>query len=98
MLAGIWCAIDSLLFRQRNPHIHNSWHNLTFHAVNNGDMQGVTSVELDKKELSMVEEDEVTLKATVKPDDATDKTVSWKSSNQEIVTVDDSGKVKAIKA
>lgn len=58
----------------------------------------VTSVELDKKELSMVEEDEVTLKATVKPDDATDKTVSWKSSNQEIVTVDDSGKVKAIKA
>jgi len=58
----------------------------------------VASVELDRKELSMVEGDEVTLKATVKPDDATDKTVSWKSSNQEIATVDDSGKVKAVKA
>ena len=47
MRAGIWCELDSLLFRQRNTYIRYAWHNLTFHTVYNGDMQGVTAVELD---------------------------------------------------
>ena len=37
----------------------------------------------------------VTLTATVKPDDAANKTIVWSSSNADIVTVDQNGKVTA---
>ncbi len=57
----------------------------------------VTSVSLNKTELTLVEGGEETLVATVKPDDATDKTVTWKSSDETVVTVKD-GKVTAKKA
>jgi len=57
----------------------------------------VESLELDNQELTLVEGDEFLLKATVKPDDATERTVTWSSSDSKVVTVDDSGKVKAIK-
>ena len=56
----------------------------------------VTSVSLDKTSLEMTEGEEITLAATVKPDNATDKTVTWTSSNDDIATVKD-GKVKGIK-
>ena len=56
----------------------------------------VTSVELDRKTLEMTEGDEVTLTATVKPDDATDKTVTWSTSDAAVATVT-GGKVKALK-
>lgn len=56
----------------------------------------VESVSLDKTELAMVEEEEMTLTATVKPDNATDKTVTWSSSDASIATVE-KGKVKAVK-
>ena len=55
----------------------------------------VTSVELDRKTLEMTEGDEVTLTATVKPDDATDKTVTWASDKTSVATVDENGKVSA---
>ena len=57
----------------------------------------VTSVELNKTALEMTEGDETTLTATVKPDDATDKTVTWTTSDAAVATVTD-GKVKALKA
>ena len=56
----------------------------------------VSSVELNKTTLELVEGDTETLTATVKPDDATDKTVSWASSNTEVATVEE-GKVVALK-
>ena len=56
----------------------------------------VTSITLDKTSVEMVEGDELTLTATVKPDDATDKTVTWTSSAESIATIQD-GKVTAIK-
>ena len=36
------------------------------------------------------------LSATVSPDDATDKNVTWESSDSDIVTVDDTGKITAV--
>ena len=57
----------------------------------------VTSVTLNKTTLEMTEGDEATLTATVKPDNATDKTVTWTSSDATVATVTD-GKVKALKA
>ena len=57
----------------------------------------VGSIELNKTELILVEGESETLTATVKPDDATDKSVSWKSTDESIATVDNNGKVIAVK-
>ena len=57
----------------------------------------VTSVTLNKSSLSLKEGDFETLVATVKPDDATDKAVTWSSSDASIATVDNNGKVTAVK-
>ena len=56
----------------------------------------VTSVSLNKTSLSMTEGDSETLVATVKPDNATDKTVTWTSSKTSVATVDSNGKVTAV--
>lgn len=39
-----------------------------------------------------------TLKATFKPSNTTDKTLTWKSSNPKVVSVDKNGKIKGLKA
>ena len=58
----------------------------------------VESVSLDRETLNLTEGETATLKATVTPDDATDKTVKWSSSDKSIATVSSSGKVTAVKA
>ena len=60
--------------------------------------QTVTSVELDKSSLSMIEGETYTLKATIKPDNAYDKTIKWESSLPSVATVSDKGVVTAVKA
>ena len=57
----------------------------------------VTSVSLNKTSLSLTEQDTYQLTATVKPDDATDKTVTWSSTNTAVATVSSSGLVTAVK-
>ena len=57
----------------------------------------VESVSLDKTELAMtVGDEDITLTATVAPDGATDKSVTWSSDKTEIATVDQEGKVHAV--
>ena len=52
----------------------------------------VTGITLDKTELDMTIDDEpVTLVAKVTPEGATDKTVTWSSSNDRVATVDANG-------
>ena len=58
----------------------------------------VTGVSLSKTSLSLVEGGSETLSATVAPTNATNKAVSWKSSDTGVATVDNSGKVTAVKA
>ena len=58
----------------------------------------VTGVSLNKTSLSMVEGSFETLTATVSPENASNKSVSWKSSATDVATVDGSGKVTAVKA
>lgn len=55
------------------------------------------TVTLDKTTLSLAVGESVQLTATVKPDDATDKNVSWTSSDESVVKVDN-GKVTAVNA
>lgn len=56
-----------------------------------------SSVTLDKTTLSLAVGETAQLTATVKPDDATDKNVSWTSSDETVAKVDN-GKVTAVKA
>ena len=56
----------------------------------------VESIELDSTELSLEEGEIATLQALVSPDDATDKTITWTSTNTSVATVDAEGKVTAI--
>jgi uncharacterized protein YjdB len=56
------------------------------------------SVSLNKTELTIEKGKSETLTATVSPSDATDKTVTWQSSNNAIATVDQNGRVTAVNA
>ena len=55
----------------------------------------VSSVELNKTSLQLFEEDTFQFTATVGPDDASDKTVTWKSSNTDVATIDRDGLLTA---
>lgn len=56
----------------------------------------VSEVQLNKKELTLTEGGTEKLVVTVKPDDATDKSVVWESSNTAVATVDQEGLVTAV--
>lgn len=58
----------------------------------------VESITLEPEPLELEVGQSATVKATVLPEDATDKTLSWESSNEAVATVDQTGKVTALKA
>ena len=64
-------------------------------TVNGQTTVPVASVELNQTTLELIAGKEATLTATVKPDDATNKTVTWSSNNETVATVDNNGKVTA---
>ena len=57
----------------------------------------VTSVTLNKTSVKLLVNGTETLTATVKPDDATNKTITWSSSDESVATVNSSGKITAKK-
>ena len=58
----------------------------------------IESVSLNKTTLTLEEQQAETLVATINPSDTTDdKTLTWKSNNPEVATVDQEGKVTAVK-
>ena len=57
----------------------------------------VSSIKLNTKNHTMYSNQYVQLKATVLPNNAYNKSVTWKSSNSKIATIDKNGKVKALK-
>lgn len=54
-------------------------------------------ITLDKNEVNLAPNKTVSLKATVTPDNASNKTVTWTSSDTSVATVSSSGVVKAVK-
>ena len=56
----------------------------------------VTGVSLNKTSMTLSVGGTETLTATVAPDDATNKKVTWSSSNTDVATVGDDGKVTAV--
>jgi uncharacterized protein YjdB len=60
-------------------------------------VQPVTSIKLDKKAVTVFVGNTYNLSATIKPDNANDVSVSWKSSNKKVATVDANGNITAKK-
>ena len=66
-------------------------------VAKDADIVAVTGITLNKTTLSLEEGDEETLTATVLPENATNKTVTWTSSDTGVATVEN-GKVTAVAA
>ena len=60
------------------------------------DVIAVESISLNAYSLSLTEGQSLTLTATVLPNNATNKTVSWSSSNSSVASVENNGLVRAI--
>ncbi len=58
----------------------------------------VAEIKLNKSELNLVKGSSETLTATVLPENAKDKTVTWTTSDEKVATVDNTGKVTAVAA
>lgn len=58
--------------------------------------KSVKSVTLDQTEVGLKQGQKKTLKATVTPSDADDAAVTWKSSADDVVTVDQDGNIEAV--
>jgi len=58
----------------------------------------VTGVSLNNSKVSLYVGKKSKLTATIKPSDATNKGVTWKSSNTSVVSVDANGNIKGLKA
>lgn len=58
----------------------------------------VTEVTLDKTELTLTEGETEALTATVRPDNADNRKVTWSSDKTDVATVDGAGRVTAVKA
>ncbi len=56
----------------------------------------VSGIALDKSDISLIPGETAQLTATVSPSDATDKSISWSSANENVATVDNTGKVTAV--
>ncbi len=56
----------------------------------------VSSIKLSKSSLSLKVGENSTLTVTINPSNATDKKVTWSSSNKSVATVDSNGKVVAV--
>ncbi|MEI5990207.1 hypothetical protein A5881_001700 [Enterococcus termitis] len=57
----------------------------------------VSDVKLDKDNVNLDLGEEMTLKATIEPKNATHRTISWKTDDESIATVDKNGVIKGIK-
>ena len=64
-------------------------------AIDSATTTPVTGVTLNKSTTELIVDQSETLTATVKPDNATNKTVTWESSNTDVATVSN-GKVTAV--
>lgn len=67
-------------------------------SVEKEDVIPVTSVTLNKTSLNLKKGQNEVLTATVSPDNATDKSVSWSSSDATVASVNQNGKVTALKS
>ena len=75
---------------------YERYHGLSIRPVLGGPFQAVESVSLNQTELRLSIGEPSTLVATVLPTNATDKSVSWSSSNTTVATVSSDGLVTGV--
>jgi len=61
-------------------------------------LEDVSGVELDQTNLTLGVDETAKLNATVTPENAKDKSLTWSSSDSDVVSVDEDGNIKALKA
>lgn len=76
--------------------LNNSNLSATYTWKDNSWVIDVESVTLDKNEITMQKGDTELLVATINPDNADNKTISWESDAPDIVKVDSEGKLTAV--
>lgn len=69
-----------------------------YYSLDGKEIVGPESVSLDRTEIVMEEGTSANLSANVLPENASNRRVTWESSDQDIVTVDSSGKIEARRA
>lgn len=67
-----------------------------FRTIIERDRVSVSTIELDKTTVEVTEGESFKLTATIYPDDATDKTITWTSSDENIAVVDATGLVTTL--
>lgn len=83
--------------------LHIAFDNIAFMADENCHMHGVVdvvaieSIEISAAKTSLKIGSSVTFGALINPSNATDKTVTWHSSNEAVLSIDNTGKATAIK-
>ena len=70
---------------------------VSFYGLEKKDPSRVSTIELNKEEVTLIKGRKETLSATVKPDTAINKKVIWTSSNEEVASVSDEGEITALK-
>ena len=78
--------------------IRSSGYSTGTESVGRVEQVKVTGVKLDKTSLELKAGESAVLTATVSPDNATNQSVTWKSSDTKVATVDEDGKVTAVAA
>ena len=79
------------------PYSHSLEDSLSYPFVSASSLKiPVIDVKLDASTLTMTVGDKQTLTATVQPNDATNKNVTWSSNDEDVVTVDGNGNITAI--
>ena len=66
------------------------------YTINVKEIVQVTSISLNKNTIKIEKGEQETLKSTINPTDATNKNVTWTSSNTKVATVDNNGKVTGV--
>lgn len=75
----------------------NSYKDVTIHVIKSENEIKVNNIKLEKITKSLTVGEELTIKYTIEPSNATNQIVSWISSDSSVVSVDQSGKIKAKK-
>lgn len=70
---------------------------VSFYGLEKKDPKRVSTITLNKTKTTLIKGKKETLTATVKPDTALNKKVTWTSSNKDVATVSESGVVSALK-
>ena len=90
--------VENTALTARNHSITVSYHGAkTSFQVTVKDIP-VTSLKLNKQSATLHPDESVALQADIQPANATDKSIAWKSSNSAVASVDEKGRVTALKS